>query len=127
MIDFDLERVFANDPSYPWLQVTNAISAVDEYLTLLDEHLPYISDQTNVRFLARFEKMAGTMHRDDLELEIHRVKTLTEEIVPLFFYGSFIISLWAAFEVAVNELAGYARKKAGARLQLNDLREQNTR
>jgi hypothetical protein len=126
MFDFDLDRIFA-EPDYPWLRISGTLSAVEEYLKLLDQYVPHISDQTLVRFLAEFKKKVAYTHPEDLETDLHRVKSLTEDLVPLFFHGAFVIALWAAFECAIIELADYARKKEGARLVLSDLREPNTR
>lgn len=124
MIDFDVSRALEDD-DYPWLEITRSISAVDQYLKLLNDFLPHITDQTMLRFMAEFEKKLSCSHPEDLAIDLEGLRELTEETVPLFFYGSFIIALWAAFESSLNDIAAYVQKKEHSPLRLSELREQN--
>ena len=125
MIELDLDRLFGDDDD-PTLGISIRLSAVERYLDLLTEFVPHIQDQTLTRWKANIQRKSSELTMEDIVDEIEDVKSVIEHLIPSNFYGSFVISLYAAVESSVTEIAGYVQKKESARLSLSDLRESNT-
>lgn len=126
MIDVDIERVF-NEADYPGLKIAGTFVELDEYLRKLLEVVPYARDQALVRFQAELRTKAKSLSLDDLKESLAQIKWVTEDLMPKFFFGAFVLALWAAYELAVTRLANYVRKKENSALVISDLREPNTR
>lgn len=121
MIDVDVERVF-NESDYPGLKIAGTFVELEEYLKRLLEMVQFAHDQAIVRFRAEIKWNAP----GDLEEKLDEIKWITEDLVPRFFLGAFVVALWAAFESEVTRLANYVRAREGTRLSIADLRAPNT-
>lgn len=126
MIGFDGHRLF-DEREYPGLRIAGEFHALERYLALLAEFVPHIQDQSRVRLLAELKRKSPGLGPEDLKEEVEQLKWVTESLVPQFFFGAFVVALWAGFESAVTELAQYIRKRENVRLSIADLREPNTR
>ena len=111
-----------NDSVYPGLRIAGEFLAVEQYLTLLSEYLPFVRDQTRLRSEAELNRKYPMHSRIDFSDEYERIEWVSNTLVPKFFLGSFVLASWAAFDVACAEIASYVQKKENMRLRLNDLR-----
>lgn len=122
MITFNLSMSL-DDPEYPGLRIAGTFVELNKYLDKLAEVVPYAQDQEIVRLRAEIKKQARSLGMADLKDKIEESRWVAEDLVPRFFMGAFAVALAAAYEAAVTEVANYVRAKAGARLQIKDLRE----
>ena len=76
---------------------------------------------------AQLENEAHALSRDDVQDKIDGIKWITEDLVPRFFVGAFVIAVAAAYESAAFRSANYVQRKASARIKISDLREANMR
>ena len=125
MIDAYIERLF-DDPKFPSLEIAIRFNSLQRYLDLLLEFVPHMQEQTLVRFKADIQRKAGLLSAEDLADEIEHTKSLIEGLIPLNFYGAFVLALFAALERSITDLANYVKEKEASPLSLRDLREQGT-
>lgn len=126
MIDIDVIRAF-DESDYPGLKVAGTFVELEEYLKRLSEVVQYARDQALVRFRAEIQRKAPSLSTGDLEEKLDEIKWITEDLVPRFFLGAFVVALWAAFESEITRLANYVRTREHTRLVIADLRDANTR
>src|SRR3972149_11509353 len=125
MIDTFVERIF-DDQKFPSLEIAIRFNSLQRYLDLLLEFVPHMQEQTLVRFKADIERKAGVLTMEDLTDELEHTKSLIENLIPLNFYGAFVLALFAALERSINDLAHYVKDKEAYPLSLRDLREHGT-
>lgn len=111
-----------DDPDYPGLRIAAEFGAVEQYLTLLIEHLPVVRDQTRLRSQAALKKKYPRHSRVDFVEDYEQIEWVSNMLVPKFFLGSFVSAAWAVFEVASAEITKYVRRKENVRLRITDLR-----
>ena len=125
MPDTFVHRLF-DDPAFPSLEIAVRFVSLRRYLELLLEFVPHMQDQTLVRFKAEIERRAGTLSPEDLVDEIDHTKSVIEDLIPLDFYGAFVLALFAAVERSISDIAKYVKERENSPLSLKDLREQGT-
>ena len=125
MIDTFVEQII-DDPKFPSLEIAIRFNSLQRYLELLLEFVPHMQEQTLVRFKADIERKAGVLTMEDFTDELEHTKSLIEDLIPLNFYGAFVLALFAALERSINDLANYVKDKEASPLSLRDLREQGT-
>jgi hypothetical protein len=125
MPDTFVHRLF-DDPAFPSLEIAVRFVSLGRYLELLLEFVPHIQDQTLLRFKAEIERRAGTLLPEDLVDEIDHTKSVIEHLIPLNFYGAFVLALFAALERSILDIARYVKERENSALSVADLREQNT-
>lgn len=125
MPDTFVHRIF-DDPNFPSLEIAVRFLSLQRYHNLLLEFVPHMQDQTLVRFKAEIECRAAILSPEDIADEVEHTKSVIENLIPLNFYGAFVLALFAALEQSLSEIAKYVKDKEGSPLSLADLREQGT-
>jgi hypothetical protein len=121
-IAFDLNLAM-EDPNYPGIRAMAAFFELELYLERLSDVVQFAQDQEFVRFKAMLEKQRHKLGRQDLQDKLKEVEYVALNLVPRFFMGAFVISLSAAYESSIEDIADFVRSKEKARLKIDDLRE----
>ena len=91
-------------------------------LAAVEDQLDHLKGQGAVRLHARLKREAHAMAQDDIEYELHQLKTTVDELFPKVFRGGFVVSLWSVFEACVKDLAEYTRLERKLPFGLQELR-----
>jgi hypothetical protein len=122
VIDLDLKKLFDADPGIPALEIFGEMCALEEYLKALDDRLPNIQDQTRLRLEAELRHSYPSLAEDPSSEYLNDIRTTASTTLPRFFVGGALVAVWALYEAAVEEIAGYIRRKEQIRLSLKDLK-----
>jgi hypothetical protein len=102
-------------PSIPidfrFVEIYYEIAALGEYLNVLERQLPFLKVQER----ERVHSWLGENERDSDEAEVdlaqQDLRDLVDHVLPRFFRGPFLVSLWAVYEAGVTEIATYLQKR----------------
>jgi hypothetical protein len=95
------------------------ISVLGEFLETLEKQLHYLHEQAAIQ---RDAKLRKTKNDVDRIIERDEFWEKTENVLPRFFRGPFLVSLWAVYESGVYEIANDKRKEQGIGLKLQDIK-----
>jgi len=110
------------DLDFRLLDISLELSALEQHLELIGQQLSDLERQE--RLLLNAKHHAEQLTPDDPDWHInhqeyqHRVNFL----LPHFFNGPFLISLYAVLESAVTDVADQIQEKKGEKLSIDDLR-----
>ena len=102
------------------MDLEHELWSLAKYRALLEEQLVFLREQELLRARAAQDRAATDEGERDLALQ--QVEILVYEVLPRFYRGPFLISLWAVFESGVIEVAEYIRKTRSRTLKLRDIR-----
>jgi len=102
-------------------EVSIELYALDEYLNLIENQMEYIKKQEKLRVDAYLRREG--LYNDEAErgLAYQEYYHTIDFILPRFFRGPFLVSLYAVYESAVTEIAHLIREKQSQKLTINDL------
>ena len=105
-----------------FVEIFYELGALERYLDSLENQLPTIARQEEEKAYARLrnEKLKSDLAERDAILQ--ELYNLTEEVLPRFFRGAILVTLWAIFESAVIVIANEIRDQQKLTLTINDLR-----
>lgn len=126
MVDFDLDLAI-DDPDYPGLRIAGEFMALERHLELLQGTVPYVRDQYVLRFRRELERKYSEGPIAEIVERNKELSWVTNRLVPQFFLNPFLVSLSAALELAIFEIADYVRKREQVRFRLADLGRNATR
>lgn len=103
-------------------EVFYELGALQQYLDSFENQLPIIAKQEEKKVYTRIrnEKLKhDPAEREEILKELY---DLTEEVLPRFFRGSILVTLWAIFESAITDIAKEIRDQQNQPLTINDIR-----
>lgn len=100
---------------------------MEQYLHVIEEHLPGVIDQLRLRAETNLAKRAQNMEEGEMNMRRQDIEEVAKTIIPRFFWGPTIVSLWALYESSVGDLAAYAQKHEDAKSSLKDIKRGNFR
>ena len=105
---------------FRFVELEHELDSLSTFREVFEEQLNFVEDQQRIRLNARF----ASAEWDDADRQVasQEVDFLVEEVLPRFFRGPFLISLWAVFESGMIELADYLAEKKQLPLKLRDIR-----
>ncbi|MBN4054235.1 hypothetical protein JYT87_00835 [Nitrospira defluvii] len=106
------------DPRF--IEVFYELEAFKRYLDLLKEQWPIIIKQQEEKAKkeqSEYDYDDGDWHRVSQEFN-----ELKEDILPRFFVGPILITLWAIFESALGEIAKEVSEQQNQKIKMNDLK-----
>lgn len=115
-------------PRLPYIKfadISYELWALSEYLKVIDPQLAHLSEQDRRRLeqSLREEGNEGDEIERDIALREHWERN--ERVLPRLFRGPFLISLWAAYESAVHQIAEHHRAQKGLSLRFEEVRGGN--
>lgn len=122
MIELDILKLMDADPQLPALGIVAESYALEEYLKTLDERLSNIQQQTQFRLEAELRQSYPNIAADPESEYYDIIRSTVIETIPRFFVGAALVSVWAFYESAIEELADYAKRKERIGVSLKDLK-----
>jgi hypothetical protein len=110
---------------FRFTDLEHEVWSIGKYREVLEEQLTLAKEQALQR--AHDTESLENISENDRGLAIARAYVLGEEVLPRFYRGPFLISLWAVFELAITEVAEYLAEKKGASLKLCDIKGRDQR
>lgn len=110
------------DPEIPALEIMAESYAIEEYLKALDERLSNIQKQTRFRLEAELRRSYPNIAADSTSEYYEIIRSTVSETLPRFFVGVALVSIWAFYEAALEELANYMRRIGRISLAPKDLK-----
>lgn len=121
------DKLLNLDLDFPGIDIGYELWAVRAYIDALEQHLPHVQDQTRLRSEAQLARRSHSLEREEISAHYDEIDEVVERIIPRFFRGPSIVTLWALYESSLSDLASYAQKREGAKLGLKDIRAHNFR
>lgn len=92
--------------------------ALEEYNRILEQNLSVLKTQEENLLNKRVQEQG--MSEEDARIEFQEHYHITEDILPRYFRGNTLITLWAIYESALHEFAKYIKKQQNITLAVND-------
>lgn len=104
------------------LDVALELGALEDYLETIERQIDHIRKSEKLLLDAAIRKQ--NLNSDDPEWhEVHQsYDHRIEFLLPRFFRGPFLVSLYAVYETAVTEIARLIQKSQGQAIALGDIR-----
>ena len=104
------------------LEVSLDINALDEYYKLIKDQITTLIDSEKRSLNEKLKKERLTP--DDPEWTFYRqeYEYKAEFLLPRFFWGSFIVHVYAVFEISIIEISRLIRKKLNINIDINELK-----
>jgi hypothetical protein len=115
-----LEELFRHSVTFPGPGLRMA--GLEQVRTAMEEQLDYLKGQRAIRLYARLKRQARNMAEDDIDYELHELKSAVDELFPKVLRGGFVVALWSVFEACVKDLAEYTRREKKLPFGLQELR-----
>jgi hypothetical protein len=109
------------DFDFRFVELYHELYALEEYMESVKSHLPdLIKKEENKAYESLRE---GGYENDSFERQEiqQRLYELIEEVLPRFFLGPIIVTLWAIFESAIYEIAKEAKDQQKQIIGLSDI------
>ena len=101
------------------VDVTMELHVLEEHIQLIEIQLAELEKAQQEVLLKKKKFATDDFDWDEANSEYYRTM---EFILPRFFWGAFIVSLYAVYETAVTEIARLIQKKMAATISMDDLR-----
>jgi hypothetical protein len=119
---FDVDVMLSlEDPDYPGLRIGGEFMVLQRHLEFVTASAPHARDQFALRFGRALESRYAGLNIADLTERREELLWIMACVVPQAFFNPFVISLSATLELAILEIADYARKREAVKLRLMDL------
>jgi hypothetical protein len=110
---------------FRFTDLEHEVWSIGKYREVLEEQLTLAKEQALQR--VHDAERQEDIGEEDRGLAIAQAYVLGEEVLPRFYRGPFLITLWAVFELAITEVADYLAEKKGASLKLSDIKGRDQR
>lgn len=104
------------------LDVSLELSALKDYLETLEKQIEHIKKSEQEVLDATIRKLNITPDDPDWDFEHQTYDHRMEFLLPRFFRGPFLVSLYAVYESAVTEIARLIQKAQGQAISIDDLK-----
>lgn len=98
---------------------------LDKYRALLEDHIAFLQEQETIRVRAELKTKGYEPGDGDYELIMQELYDLIKGIIPRFYRGPFLVSLWGIFESGIEEISRHIAEKRGSHLLLRDIQGKN--
>ena len=110
---------------YRFLENYHELFALKDYLDMLEKQISSISEQERVRLRAKIKEQENDLDEADLLVIQNKFDILVDELLPRFFRGPFIVTLWSVIESSIVDVANYIQKQKNKSLSMKDIRGKN--
>lgn len=110
---------------FRFIDLEHEVWSLGKYREVLEEQLTLAKGQALQR--AHDTERQADLGEADRELAIAQAYVLGEEVLPRFYRGPFLITLWAVFESGITEVADYLAEMKGISIKLRDIKGSNQR
>ncbi|RZB33605.1 MAG: hypothetical protein SRB2_03871 [Desulfobacteraceae bacterium Eth-SRB2] len=110
------------DMDFRLLDVSLELHALEEYLETIEKQIDHIKESEKLIIDAAIRREGITPDDPEWHFEHQTYDHRMEFLLPRFFRGPFIVSLYAVYEAAVTEIARLIQKAQGQAISIDDLR-----
>jgi hypothetical protein len=104
------------------LDVSLELHALEEYLETMEKQIDHIAASEKLILEAAIRKQSITPDDPEWHFEHQDYDHRVEFLLPRFFRGPFLVSLYAVYEASVTEIARLLQKGQGRGVSIDDLR-----
>ena len=108
------------DPRF--IEIEYELWALGHLRTVIEEQIAFLRAQDTLKTYAELKEQGWYHDEGERQLASQELDERQDYVIPRFFRGPFVVSLWASYESAVVEVAGYLGRHSGAALALHDIR-----
>lgn len=105
-----------------FVEIEYELWALGEYLNALEQQITFLTDQKRVQTYADLQTQKLDRHDPEVDLAFQELSELTESVLPRYFRGPFLVTLWAVYEAAITQIATYLQGYEDQALALKDIR-----
>jgi hypothetical protein len=102
--------------------VTMELYALEDHIQLIEKQIAELNKSKELELQEYLRKERLTPDDPEWDVAKHEYYNMIEFLLPRFFWGSFIVSLYAVYETAVTEIARLIQENKAEMLSMNDLR-----
>ena len=106
------------------LDVSMELDALEDHYELIEKQLAHLNNVEQAALSEYRQKEKLTPEDSDWDFARQEFDHKVEFLLPRFFWGSFIISLYAVYETSVFEIARLLQKAQKHEIGINDLRNE---
>lgn len=107
---------------FRFVELFHELYALEDYIDSVESQLPdLIKKEEEKAYNMLNEKGYGNdpIERNQVEQQLYE---LIEEVLPRYFWGPLLVTLWAIFELGLVEIAREVKDQQNQTIKLNDLR-----
>ena len=108
---------------FRFVEIEYELSALQEYIRTLDSQLPILEKREREELEKRIHEQ--NLDEADASMEYDQHHDLIKRVVPRFFRGPVLVTLWAIYESGVQEVASHIQNKQSWALASRDIRGDN--
>src|SRR5271169_130595 len=98
------------------------LSAAEQYIASFERQLPLLVKQERDNLIARINSEGLDNNDGETTLYQQEFYDLTENVLPRFFRGTIIVTVWAIFEAGVIDVAKQLKSEQNKTLDIDDLK-----
>jgi hypothetical protein len=100
--------------------------ALGEFLKVIEPQVTYLCDQDRIQTHARLSEQGYTWDDADLQLGLQDLDQRARIVFPRLLRNPFLVTLWAAYESGVAQIAADLARTTNTGLMLRDIRAHNS-
>jgi hypothetical protein len=104
------------------LDVSLELHALEEYLETMEKQIDLLTASEKLNLEAAIRKQNITPDDPEWQFEHQNYDHRVDFLLPRFFRGPFLVSLYAVYEASVTEIARLIQKAQGKAISIDDLR-----
>jgi hypothetical protein len=110
---------------FRFVEVDHELWALREYFSASERQLPVLAEQERKRENEKWH-IGDNIDEDEWALVQQDLHERIENILPRYFRAPILVALWAIYESATNEVAGYLQKQGGHEKCIKDTKGTTT-
>ena len=110
---------------FRFIEIEYELWALGHLRTVVEDQVVFLRHQDTQRTFAELRDQGWDHDEGERQLASQELDERQNFVIPRFFRGPFVVSLWASYESAVKEVAEYYQTKRGASLGWRDIRASN--
>jgi hypothetical protein len=99
--------------------------ALDHLRDVIEQQVQFLKDQDHLRTFAELKEHGWDHDEAEWQLATQELDERQEIVIPRFFRGPFVVSLWACYESGIREVADYLQRTKKVVLNMRDIRAEN--
>ncbi len=110
---------------FRFVNIERELWGLGEFLKTVEPQVHYLRDQDQAQTHARLREQRLDWDDPDTQIALQELDMRAKTVFPRLLRNPFIVTLWAAFESAIVEIADNLASRRKLRLRLRDVRGQN--
>ena len=104
------------------IEIELELFALEDHLNLIEQQIRNKEAFEKIKSRQNIKKLSLTPEDPEWYAEQQELDYILEFLIPRFFRGPFLVSLYAVYESAIIEIAKLIQKKRGTSISINDIK-----